>query len=151
MADVATSASRKAVKGEIKKLLVTVPGVKSVYTNLPRLQNQFPAIVVTIEKQHEKTVTLGFPRRRHIKFNVSLYIQSIDQDPDEVASQERFDDLLDAIDSVLRANPDLNGTVLASAQDTIDTETFEPTIAGSGTGLVLRGLKTFDVTLEIMG
>lgn len=142
---------RLSVKNELKKVLQTVPGIKSVFTNLPREQNQFPAIVIALEKVHEKTVTLGNPGRRHINFNVTLYIQSIDPDPNELNAQDRFDNLLDDIDTAIRANKDLNGTVLKSAYETIDTQTFEPQIAGKGGGLVLRGIKTFDVLVEIIG
>jgi hypothetical protein len=145
-------ASRKQIKQALKTVLQGVPGVKSVYTNLPRNQQgmDFPSIVIQIEKSHEKAVSMGNPGRRQTHYTVTLYIQTIDPDPNEQASQERFDDLLDAIDDVLRANKDLNGTVLQSAWSYIDTDVLTPQLAGQGMAILMRAIKTFEVTTEIV-
>lgn len=144
--------SRTVVKQALKTVLSGVSGVKAVYTSLPRnQQGQFPSIVITLEKTHERAVTMGNPGKRHITYTASLYIQTIDPDPNEQASQQRFDDLLDAIDDALRSNKDLGGAVLASAWEYIDTDVLEPQLAGQGMNIILRAIKTFDVKIEIMG
>lgn len=143
--------TRTGIKNAVKLVLETVPGIKAVHTNLPRQQKDFPAVVLALEKVHEKSVTMGNPSRRQINYSVTLYIQSIDANPDEQTAQQQFDELLDEIDVALRANKDLNGEVLKSAQDHIDTDSFEPQIAGQGLSLILRAVKTFTVTVEIVG
>lgn len=144
--------SRTSIKQSLQTVLQGVSGVKSVYTHLPRNQQgmNFPSIVIMVEKTKEKAVTMGNPGRRRIVYTATLYIQTIDQNPDADASQQAFDDLLDAIDTALRANKDLNGTVLASAWEFIDTELFAPQFPGQGTGLLLRAIKDFDVWVEIV-
>lgn len=112
---------------------------------------QFPSIVVTIGNQAEKVYAMGNPGRRHIRYEVTLFIQTIDPNPNEQASQDSFDDFVDAIDTQLRSDKTLGGTVLYSAQDKIDTEVFGPEVAGQGVSILLRAMKTFDVVLEIIG
>lgn len=144
--------SRTSIRQSLQSVLATVPGIKTVYTNIPRNQQGmvFPSVVIQFEKSHEKVVTMGNPGRRRITYSVSLYIQTIDSNPDEMVSQQSFEDLLDAIDTTLRSNKDLNGTVLASAWTYIDTTVFEPQLAGQGYALILRALKTFDIEVEIV-
>jgi hypothetical protein len=150
--------SRTAVKQALKTVLQSVTGIKTVYTNLPRQQppNAFPSVVITMEKAHEEAVTKGDPGRRWIHYTVTLYIQSIDANPDEIASQQAFEDLLDAIDTALRANKQLtgytgDGQMLMSAWKYIDTDIFQPQIAGNGQAVTMRAIKTFDVVVEIIG
>lgn len=145
--------SRQSVKQSLQTVLQSVPGIKTVYTYLPRNQQGmiFPSIVITLEKTNEKVVTMGNPGRRHIDFTVKLYIQSVDPNPVESTSQANFDILLDSIDTTLRSNKDLNGTVLKSAWEYIDTDVFTPQLAGQGAAILMRAIKTFDVTIEITG
>lgn len=143
--------SRTTIKQSIKTILSGVSGINSVYTNLPRQQAQFPSVVITMEKAHEEAVTKGDPGRRWIHYTITLYIQSIDANPDEIASQQAFEDLLDAMDVALRANKTLGGTVLMSAWKYIDTDIFQPQIAGNGQAITMRAIKTFDVVTEIVG
>ncbi|UJF36632.1 hypothetical protein [Paenibacillus hexagrammi] len=145
------TSSRKDIKNAVKAVIGTVPGIKAVYTNMPRQQQVFPAVVIAFDKVHEKAATLGNPSRRHITYTVTLYIQSIDANPNEQAAQEEFDDMLDLIDEALRSNKDLDGAALKSAYEYIDTDAFEPQIAGQGQALILRAVKTFTVLVEIMG
>ncbi|WP_407310520.1 hypothetical protein [Desulfosporosinus sp. SB140] len=145
--------STKSVKLSIQAILQGVAGVKSVYTYLPRVQqgSLFPSIVITLEKVHEKVASMGNPGRRQIHYVASLYIQTIDPDPNGQALQDRFDDMLDAIDVTLRANKDLGGTVLKSAYESIDTDSFLPQEVAGSASMLMRAIKTFDVTVEITG
>lgn len=145
------STTRKAIKLSLKTLLSGVTGVKSVFTYYPREQRDFPAIVIALEKTTEKVHTMGNPSRRRIGYNVTLYIQAIDPNPSESVSSDSFDDLLDAIDTALRSDKTLGGTVLESAQDYIDTDVMTATTAGQGAAMTYRAIKDFSIVTEIFG
>lgn len=142
--------SRTTVKQAIKSVLQNVSGIKTVFTNLPKNQQgiQFPSIVIKLEKTDEETITLGNPARRHINYECTLYIQTIDATPDEQVSQQTFDDLLDNIDAVIRQYKDLNGNALRSGLN-ITTDVFDPQLAGQGQAILMRAIKTFNILVEI--
>ena len=138
---------RTTIKTALVNTLKATPGVSMVFPSKPREERaqQFPALYIAIEKTNDTRVFA----KRHITFTVTVYVNVIDPDPNEMAAQQRFDDLLDAIDAQLRSDPTLGGAVLHAAEKYIDTVVAEPFLAGNGLSVTLNAAKSFEVYAEI--
>lgn len=141
---------RTQVKNAIKNLVASAAGVKAAYTYRPKNISTFPVVVVHLRESNETRVSSPAPlAKKHIEFTALLEIIMYDFTPDG-SGQLAFDDLLDAIDTQLRSDPTLGGTVLASTIKYIKTNVAPP-IQTNGESILLQAVKQFDVTVQVTG
>jgi hypothetical protein len=142
--------SRTTVKTAIKTFLLTIPGVKSVFTDRPKQipQASMPAIVIEIPNDETtERVMPALGGKAKIEHKVRLSIATISVDQDTQVSGQAFDDLLDAIDTEIRKRPTLGGPpIFAAGLDYLRTNVAESRLAGAQDGDMFRlAVKEFDV------
>lgn len=144
--------TRQDVKVAIANVIQTVTSVKTVMTYRSKLaqQAQLPMVTVLLPRSKETRLTQSAPNgKKIVQFTAQLEIVTVDVSADG-SGQLTFDDVLDAIDAALRANPTLNGSVLASTVEFITTAVGEPYLV-NGQTVGLAAIKQFDVSVQVTG
>lgn len=141
---------REDLKNAVKNAISGVSGIQMIYTYRPKIQNVFPAIVISLPRADETRISTAAPiGKKKITYTAQLEIFTIDQTPDG-SGQIDYDRILDDIDYALRQQPQLNGMVLASAIEYIKTVVAPPQLV-NGQNIALLAVKTFDITVMVTG
>jgi hypothetical protein len=141
---------RKSVKDAIKTSLSDVTQLKFIGTFRPKIQNEFPACVISLPRADEKRASASAPiGKKRITYTAQLEIFTMDVTNDGSGALD-FDDLLDAVDLALRKDVTLGGAVLSSTIEYIRTSVSNPQLV-NGQTVALLAIKQFDVTVEVIG
>jgi hypothetical protein len=141
---------RNDIKELVKTAISGVSGIAAVYTHRPKIQNQFPAVVIHLPKADETRVSASAPiGKKKVVYTAQLEVFTIDQTPDG-SGQVAFEDILDEIDIALRADPQFGGAVLAAGVEYIKTVVAPPQLV-NGQNIAILAVKTFDITVMVTG
>jgi hypothetical protein len=145
---------RQDIKNAIQKALQgNVPNVKSVYIARQRITPNVVTPVITIYLPDDKENQVSSPAplgKRRKNYTAVLEILMLDNNPKPEVGEAIFDNILDAVDVVLRQNFNLGGVVDGSAIKDLETHVASPQLV-EGQTIFRLAIKKFDIVLTISG
>lgn len=146
--------NRQNIKTAIQTALSgNVPNVKAVFTARQRVtpNSLTPVITVYLPDDKENQVSSPAPLgKRRKNYTALLEIIMIDNYPKAEDGEAIFDNILDAIDVVLRQNFNLGGVVDGSAIKDLETHISAPQMI-EGNVIFRVAVKKFDIAITIHG